>query len=402
MQDRAYRLTYGKKADQVLCRFDESMSVLENLQSVKDLLVARGWLLPDRTLSDMHVDFEGRRLNSQLRIREQGFDVPDNSILHLEDKVTSIALRLIFKPDKLDKRTKIVSVDVNEPLDRQLAAPWKDISENYRFRGLHRRHYSIRRNNRRISTRGTLSGHGIEEDTEVELAPFSFPGYPFWLWEKLVLGVLVIAIILIVIDRLTPPSLPEDYWVTFESKVPCFVTIADADTTILIDEEKAGKAPRVRLKSGRHPLEIMPRANPIYWDTLTVPAVGATDSQLYVVDVEGRWEGRPKLARLAIIAYRGTIYPNNLIKEHVMVNGFPETVGPHDTDVGWLKLNDIPRGPYRIEYQLVGMALDEKQFQYPTAGVLRQKINQYDFSLHREPEAKFIFVYKSQAQLPSD
>lgn len=389
---RAYTLRYGESVhNDMLVYFDEDETIIENLSRLIPSAIQRGYLPAECSADSVKLLYNGRQLNLNVTFDKQSFSVPERSIVNIQDRSSTIKLRITYTPDNFGERSDTVFVNPNKILGDELKKFLSGVSKEYRFYRRKAKKFNLVRDGGKIKLNKTLAVQNVESGFDATLAPRLFFRWPP---GKLAIGTFasVLALVLaVVIWRvwviLFPPAphLIERFYITLTSDVEA--TLVSPDTSIAMQPDSAFM---VVLKPGTHDYEVFPKLYPIFPFSMTLAADAANDSMEFYINVQSRFAEVAPIS-LVVTGYRGRESPDNRIEESLLINGYPQS----EDQFGATRVT-IPRGAYQIKYELDDEFFEEDKLDYDHNTILRPKTFRFDFSQSRERETIQFFYSPSQ------
>jgi hypothetical protein len=375
----------------MLVYFDDEETIIENLKRIIPSAVSRGFLPAECSADSVKLVYDGRQLNLNVTFDEQSFSVPERSILNIQDRSSTVKIRITYKPDNFGERSDTVFVNPTKLLGDELSKFLSGISGEYKFYRRKAKKFNLVKDHSKLKLGKSLVAQNIETGFDASLAPrlfFRWPPGKALIGTVSTIFVLVLAFVawrLYVV--LFPPEVPtiEKFRVTFTANAEAHLVTPDTILVLLPDSPQM-----LVLSAGTHEFEVVPRLFPIFPYRLTLVSVGAlSDSVAKSIDIQSRFADAKPIS-LVITGYQGGVTAANRIREDLLINGYPRPVD----DFGRVTIS-LPRGVYEIKYPIDDDLLDEEKLRYDHTTVLRPTPFRFDFSEY-EGDATFVTLqYKS-------
>lgn len=389
---RAYTLRYGESVhNDMLVYFDEDGTIIENLTRLIPSAVQRGFLPAECSADNVKLLYNGRQLNLNVSFDQQAFSVPERSILNIQDRSSTIKLRINYTPDNFGQRSDTVFVNPNKIMNDELAKFLSGISKEYKFYHRKAKKFNLIKDGRKVKLNKTLAVQRIESGFDATLAPRLFFRWPP---GKLAIGTAVTVFALIaavVVWRLwlilfpAPPPVIERFYVSVRTDIEA--TLVNPDTSIAM---RPDSTLMLVLEPGRYDFEVFPKQFPIFPFSMTLAADAANDSMSFFINVRSKFVDVEPIS-LVVTGYRGREFAANRIQESVLVNGYPQAAD----DFGATRFS-VPRGVYVIKYDLDDDLFEEEKLEYDHSTIYRSERFRFDFSKCPEGEAIQFFYSPSK------
>jgi len=375
----------------MLVYFDDEETVIDNLKRIIPSAVSRGFLPAECSADSVKLIYDGRQLNLNVTFKEQSISIPERSILNIQDRSSSVKIRVNYKPDNYGERSDTVFVNPTNIVGDELNKFLTGISGEYKFYRRKAKKFNLVKDDKKLNLGKSLVAQNIEMGFDATLAPrlfFRWP--PGGLLIATVSTILVLALAFVAWRMWVvffPPEVPviEKFRVTFTTDAEALLVTPDTSIVLYTDSEQI-----LVLSGGAHEFEVVPRQYPIFPYHFTLVSVGAvSDSVAKFVDVQSRFSEAEPIS-LVITGYQGGVTAANRIQGDLFINGYPRPVD----EFGRVSIS-LPRGVYEIKYGLDDELLDEDKLRFDHATVLRPSSFRFDFSGY-EGDATFVTLqYKS-------
>jgi hypothetical protein len=375
----------------MLVYFDEDETIIENLARLIPSAIQRGFLPAECSADSVKLLYGGRQLNLNVSFDKQTFSVPERSILNIQDRSSTIKVRIHYTPDNFGERSDTVFINPNKILSAELAKFLSGVSKEYKFYRRKAKKFNLIKDRSKVKLNKTLAVQQIESGFDATLAPRLFFRWPP---GKLAIGTFVTAFALIaavVVWRLwlilfpTPPPVIERFYVTINTDIEANLVNPDTSIAMLPDS-----ALMLILEPGRHDFEVFPKQFPIFPFMMTLAADAANDSMTFFINVQSRFADVEPIS-LIVTGYRGREFAGNRIEEPLLVNGYPQAAD----EFGAIRFS-IPRGVYVLKYDLDDDLFEEDRLEYDHSTIYRSEKFRFDFSKCPEGEAIQFFYSPSK------